>query len=258
MLDNYNEILVELLKKGKERSDRTGTGTLSLFGRQYHYNIQDCIPLVTTKKVSFKLVLSELLWFIKGSTNVKDLHQYNNHIWDEWADHLGDVGKIYGYQWNNWGNQLNNVIHEIKTNPYSRRLVISAWNVSELDQMNLLPCHVLFQFYVHDNMLSCHLYQRSADAFLGLPFNIASYSILTYMVAQVTNLKPFEFIHSIGDLHLYKNHIEQALLQTTRQPYEYPQLIINPHVSNIHDFTMNDFKLVNYQHHPTIKADISV
>ncbi|MGB9601171.1 MAG: thymidylate synthase [Limisphaerales bacterium] len=261
----YLELLKSVLERGKFRKDRTGVGVYSIFGAQARFNLEEGFPLLTTKKLHLKSIIYELLWFLRGDTNVKYLHEHNVTIWDEWADENGDLGRIYGAQWCDWRtpdgrsiNQIDWVIEEIKKNPTSRRLIVSAWNVGELDRMALPPCHVLFQFYVDEDRLSCQLYQRSADIFLGVPFNIASYSLLTMMVAQVCDLKPGVFIHTFGDLHLYSNHIEQAKLQLTRQPRKLPTMRLNPAIKNIHDFKYEDFELIGYDPYPPIKAPVAV
>ncbi|MCP3658918.1 MAG: thymidylate synthase [Bacteroidetes bacterium] len=264
-MKNYLELLKEVLEEGTHKSDRTGTGVISSFGHQLKYDISESFPLLTTKKVHLKSIIYELLWFLKGDTNIKYLNDHNVRIWNEWADENGDLGHVYGYQWRSWPtpdgkniDQITNVINQIKTNPNSRRLIVSAWNVGELDKMALPPCHLLFQFYVSEGKLSCQLYQRSADMFLGVPFNIASYSILTMMMAQVCNLKPGSFVHTIGDAHIYTNHIEQCKLQLSRETRTLPKMILNDKVKNISDFKYEDFELINYNPHPTIKAAISV
>ena len=261
----YQELLRLVLESGHLKNDRTGTGTYSVFGAQNRYSLAPGFPLLTTKKVHLKSIIYELLWFLRGDTNVKYLNDHGVSIWDEWADENGDLGRIYGAQWCDWRapdgrsiNQLDQVIRQIKTEPDSRRLLVSAWNAGELDQMALPPCHALFQFFVQDGELSCQLYQRSADLFLGVPFNLASYALLTLMVAQVCDLKPGEFIHTFGDLHLYANHREQAQLQLTRQPRPLPQLKLNPSVKNIHDFQYEDFEILGYQPHSAIRAPIAV
>ena len=261
----YHELLRLVLEKGKFKQDRTGTGTYSVFGAQARYPLSDGFPLLTTKKLHLKSIIYELLWFLRGDTNTKYLNEHGVTIWDEWADPNGDLGRVYGAQWCDWRtadgrsiNQIDSVIEQIKTNPDSRRLIVSAWNVGEIDKMALPPCHTMFQFFVQDGELSCQLYQRSADLFLGVPFNIASYALLTMMVAQVTRLKPGTFVHTFGDLHLYTNHIEQAKLQLTREPRPLPQMRLNPAVKNIHDFKYEDFELVGYDPHPSIKAPIAV
>lgn len=261
----YLELLRLVLKEGKFRPDRTGTGTYSVFGAQARFDLRESFPLLTTKKLHLKSIIYELLWFLRGDTNIKYLNEHGVSIWDEWANERGDLGRIYGAQWCDWKtpdgrsiNQIDQVIAELKKNPASRRLIVSAWNVGELDKMALPPCHALFQFYARENELSCQLYQRSADLFLGVPFNIASYALLTMMVAQVSGLKPGEFIHTFGDLHLYANHLDQAKLQLTRDPRPLPQMKLNPAVNNIHDFKYEDFELVGYDPHPAIKAPIAV
>lgn len=260
-LDLLNRILTEGVKKG----DRTGTGTISIFGNQMRFNLDEGFPLLTTKKLHLKSIIYELLWFLRGDTNLKYLHEHKVSIWDEWADPDGELGHIYGYQWRSWPgyngefiDQISQVVYDIKNNPDSRRLIVSAWNVADLGNMNLPPCHVLFQFYVAEGRLSLQLYQRSADTFLGVPFNIASYSLLLMMMAQVTGLKPGDFIYTTGDTHLYLNHIEQARLQLTRTPRPLPVMRLNPDVKNIFDFIYEDFTLENYDPWPHIKADISV
>ena len=260
-LDLLNRILTEGVKKG----DRTGTGTISIFGNQMRFNLDEGFPLLTTKKLHLKSIIYELLWFLRGDTNLKYLHEHKVSIWDEWADPDGELGHIYGYQWRSWPgyngefiDQISQVVYDIKNNPDSRRLIVSAWNVADLGNMNLPPCHVLFQFYVAGGRLSLQLYQRSADTFLGVPFNIASYSLLLMMMAQVTGLKPGDFIYTTGDTHLYLNHIEQARLQLTRAPRQLPAMRLNPDVKNIFDFVYEDFTLENYDPWPHIKADISV
>lgn len=260
-LDLLNRILTEGVKKG----DRTGTGTISIFGNQMRFNLDEGFPLLTTKKLHLKSIIYELLWFLRGDTNLKYLHEHKVSIWDEWADPDGELGHIYGYQWRSWPgyngefiDQISQVVYDIKNNPDSRRLIVSAWNVADLGNMNLPPCHVLFQFYVAEGRLSLQLYQRSADTFLGVPFNIASYSLLLMMMAQVTGLKPGDFIYTTGDTHLYLNHIEQVRLQLTRTPRPLPVMRLNPDVKNIFDFVYEDFTLENYDPWPHIKADISV
>jgi thymidylate synthase len=269
-MEQYLQLLQKIINTGADKSDRTGTGTRSLFGYQMRFNLQDCFPLVTTKKLHLKSIIYELLWFLKGDTNVEYLQQHGVRIWDEWADENGNLGPVYGKQWRKWEgvdgkiiDQVSDLIHQIKTNPDSRRLIISAWNVADLPEMKLMPCHCLFQFYTTPNggerrKLSCQLYQRSADVFLGVPFNIASYALLTLMIAQVCDMEPGEFVHSFGDVHLYKNHFEQAQLQLTRKPFPLPQMKINPEVKNIFDFKFEDFELVNYKSHPSIKAPVAV
>lgn len=261
----YLDLLQHVVDNGNERGDRTGTGTLGVFGYQMRFNLQDGFPLLTTKKLHLKSIIHELLWFLKGSTNVKYLQDNGVRIWNEWAKEDGELGPIYGYQWRSWPSangkhidQISRVIDDIKNNPESRRHIVSAWNVSELDNMALPPCHILFQFYVDHGKLSLQLYQRSADIFLGVPFNIASYSLLLMMVAQATGLEPHEFVHTLGDAHIYNNHIEQVKLQLTREPKSLPQMNINSEVKSIFDFTYDDFELVNYEAHPHIKGAISV
>ncbi len=261
----YQQLLRLVLEQGKFRTDRTGTGTYSVFGAQARYDLSAGFPLVTTKKVHLKSIIYELLWFLRGDTNVRYLHENGVTIWDEWADQDGSLGRIYGAQWCDWRtpdgrsiNQVDRVIEQIKTNSNSRRLIVCAWNVGELDKMALPPCHTLFQFYVQEGQLSCQLYQRSADLFLGVPFNIASYALLTLMVAQVCELNPGAFVHTFGDLHLYSNHLDQARLQLSREPHALPRMELNPAVKNIHDFNYQDFKLTGYDPHPAIKAPIAV
>jgi thymidylate synthase len=247
------------------KDDRTGTGTISTFGYQLRFDLQDGFPLLTTKKLHLKSIIYELLWFLRGESNVRYLQEHGVRIWDEWADENGELGPVYGTQWRSWQagdgrtvDQIAQVVEQIRTHPDSRRLMVSAWNPGEVDRMALPPCHALFQFYVAQGRLSCQLYQRSADVFLGVPFNIASYALLTMMAAQVCDLKPGEFVHTFGDVHLYRNHVEQAQLQLQRQPYPLPQMRINPEVRSIFDFVYEDFELVDYQAHPHIKAQISV
>jgi len=262
----YLNLLEHVLEVGERREDRTGTGTLSVFGHQARYDLSKSFPLLTTKKCHLRSIIHELLWFLKGDTNVKYLQENKVTIWDEWADKEGNLGPVYGSQWRHWKgangrvvDQISKVVEDIKNNPHSRRHIVSAWNVAEIENMALPPCHALFQFYVHnDGRLSCQLYQRSADIFLGVPFNIASYAILTLMIAQVTGLKPGEFVHTLGDAHLYLNHIEQAKLQLSREPRDLPTMKLNPERKNIFDFVFEDFELQNYNPHPRIKADISV
>jgi thymidylate synthase len=261
----YLTLLQHILDAGVNKSDRTGTGTKSCFGYQMRFDLQEGFPLVTTKKLHVKSIIYELLWFIKGETNTKYLTDHGVSIWNEWADENGELGPVYGKQWRSWEgangetyDQLADVIRQIKTNPDSRRLIISAWNVADLPQMALMPCHTMFQFYVAQGKLSCQLYQRSADVFLGVPFNIASYALLTMMMAQVCGLKAGEFIHTFGDVHLYNNHLEQANLQLSRKPFALPVMRINPDIRNIEDFQYEDFTLENYQHHPAIKAPVAV
>jgi thymidylate synthase len=265
MMKKYLDLCRHVLENGVKKEDRTGTGTISTFGYQMRFNLQEGFPLLTTKKVHLKSVIHELLWFIQGNTNVKYLQENGVRIWNEWADEDGNLGPIYGHQWRSWTgadgrthDQLKEVIEQIKMNPNSRRLIISAWNVGDLDKMALPPCHTLFQFYVVDGKLSCQLYQRSGDLFLGVPFNIASYSLLTMMIAQVCDLEPGEFIHTFGDVHIYLNHIEQVKLQLTREPRKLPTMKLNPNVKNIFDFKYEDFSLENYHPHPPIKGVVSV
>ena len=264
-MKQYLDLFEHILKTGIEKKDRTGTGTISVFGYQMRFNLDKGFPVMTTKKLHLRSIIYELLWFLAGDTNIKFLNDNKVTIWDEWADEKGDLGHIYGYQWRSWPtpdgkhiDQITNLIESIKSNPDSRRHIINAWNVGELDKMALPPCHILFQFYVADGKLSCHLYQRSADIFLGVPFNIASYSLLTMMIAQITNLKPGDFIHTFGDAHIYLNHIDQVKLQLTRKPYKLPSMKINPEVNNIFNFKYEDFELVDYVAHPHIKGEISV
>jgi thymidylate synthase len=264
-MKQYHDLLRLVLDQGKFKSDRTGTGTYSVFGAQARFPLQNNFPLLTTKKLHVKSIIYELLWFLQGDTNVKYLNDHGVTIWDEWADETGSLGRIYGAQWSDWRtpdgrsiNQVDQVIEQIKKNPDSRRHIVNAWNAGELDKMNLAPCHALFQFCVMDGELSCQLYQRSADLFLGVPFNIASYALLTLMVAQVCDLKPGEFIHTFGDLHLYANHLEQAKLQLTREPRPLPKMKLNPAIKNIHDFKFENFTLDGYDPLPGIKAPIAV
>jgi thymidylate synthase len=261
----YHDLLRLVLEHGRERTDRTGVGTISLFGAQARFDLRESFPLLTTKKLHLKSIIHELLWFLRGDTNVRSLNEVGVTIWDEWADENGELGRVYGAQWTDWRgaegtsvNQIDNVIAQIKRNPDSRRLIVSAWNPAEIDTMALPPCHVLFQFYVCDGELSCQLYQRSADLFLGVPFNIASYALLTMMVAQVCDLKPGEFIHTFGDLHLYLNHLEQAREQLSRDFRPLPRMRLDPTIRNIHDFRFEHFSLENYEPHPAIRAPIAV
>ena len=261
----YLDLLRHVLENGKSKDDRTGTGTLSVFGAQSRFDLREGFPMCTTKKLHLRSIVHELLWFLKGDTNIGYLNEHKVRIWDEWADESGDLGRVYGAQWCDWRapddrgiNQIDEVIAQIKANPDSRRLIVSAWNVGELDQMALAPCHAFFQFYVRDGELSCQLYQRSADLFLGVPFNIASYALLTMMVAQVTGLKPGEFVHTFGDLHLYSNHLEQTNEQLSRTPRDLPKMKINPDVKNIHDFVFEDFELEENDPYPHIKAAVAV
>ena len=261
----YLDLLQHILDTGSEKSDRTGTGTLSVFGYQMRFDLTEGFPLVTTKKLHLKSIIHELLWFLTGDTNIKYLKENVVSIWDDWADENGDLGPVYGHQWRSWMgadgktyDQINDVLHQIRTNPDSRRMIVNAWNVADLPKMALSPCHALFQFYVADGKLSCQLYQRSADVFLGVPFNIASYALLTMMMAQVTGLQPGEFIHTFGDVHLYSNHIEQAKLQLTREPYPLPAMKLNPQITDLFGFRFEDLTLENYQSHPHIKAPVAV
>jgi thymidylate synthase len=264
-MKQYLDLLQRILDEGSVKSDRTGTGTISVFGHQMRFNLADGFPLVTTKKCHLKSIIHELLWFLKGDTNIKYLQENGVRIWNEWADEEGNLGHVYGYQWRSWPDyngghidQIQQVVDQIKNTPNSRRIIVSAWNVAEIDSMALPPCHMLFQFYVADGKLSLQLYQRSADCFLGVPFNIASYALLLMMMAQVCGLEPGEFVHTTGDTHLYLNHLEQAKLQLTREPRKLPTMRINPEVKNILDFTYEDFTLENYDAHPHIKAEVSV
>jgi len=261
----YHELLQRVLKEGRFKADRTGTGTHSVFGAQARFDLSEGFPLVTTKKLHLKSIIYELLWFLRGDTNVRYLNEHGVSIWDEWADEQGDLGPVYGKQWRSWEtrdgrviDQIDEVLNQIRTNPDSRRLIVSAWNVGDLDRMALAPCHTLFQFYVSEGRLSCQLYQRSADLFLGVPFNIASYALLTLMVAQVTGLAPGDFVHTFGDLHLYSNHLDQARQQIAREPRPLPVMKLNPSVRNLHEFQFADFELVNYDPHPHIKATVAV
>src|SRR5436189_939421 len=264
----YHDLLRLVLQKGQPRTDRTGTGTRSIFGAQTRFDLREDgpgFPLLTTKKLHIKSIIYELLWFLRGDTNIRYLNEHGVTIRDEWADQAGDLGRVYGAQWRDWRgekgvrvDQIDNVLAQIKSNPQSRRLIVSAWNPAEIDKMALPPCHVLFQFYVQDGEVSCQLYQRSADLFLGVPFNIASYSLFTMMVAQVTGLRPGDFVHTFGDLHLYKNHLEQAREQLSRECRSLPRMKLNPAVKSIHDFKFEDFELVGYDTHPSINAPIAV
>ncbi len=261
----YLDLLQHILDNGAEKSDRTGTGTISCFGYQMRFNLQDGFPMLTTKKLHLKSIIHELLWFLNGDTNIKYLKDNGVAIWDEWADEHGDLGPVYGHQWRSWAgadgktyDQISEAVRLLKTNPDSRRIIVNAWNVADLSKMALTPCHALFQFYVANGKLSCQLYQRSADVFLGVPFNIASYALLTMMMAQVCGLEYGEFVHTFGDVHLYSNHIEQAKLQLTREPYPLPTMRINPDVKDIFSFKYEDFTLENYQSHPHIKAPVAV
>lgn len=264
-MQQYLGLLQHIMEHGTDKSDRTGTGTRSVFGYQMRFNLQEGFPLVTTKKLHLKSIIYELLWFLNGDTNVQYLNDHNVSIWDEWADEKGNLGPVYGKQWRSWEgadgkvyDQLAEAIHLIKNSPDSRRIIVNAWNVADLPKMALSPCHALFQFYVADGKLSCQLYQRSADAFLGVPFNIASYALLTMMIAQVTGLKPGDFIHSFGDLHIYNNHFDQVKLQLSRAPYPLPTMRLNPEVKDLFDFKFEDFTLENYQSHPHIKGVVAV
>jgi thymidylate synthase len=264
-MKQYLDLLDHVLKTGTEKTDRTGTGTISVFGYQMRFNLEEGFPVLTTKKLHLKSIIHELLWFISGDTNIKYLTDNGVKIWNDWADKDGNLGPVYGHQWRSWPtadgrkiDQMTNVISSIKNSPDSRRHLVSAWNVGELDRMALPPCHIIFQFYVAGGKLSCQLYQRSADIFLGVPFNIASYALLTLMVAQVTGLKPGDFVHTLGDAHIYLNHMEQVNLQLTREPFKLPKMIINPDVKDIINFKYDDFTLTDYISHPHIKGDISV
>jgi len=261
----YHDLLRLVLEEGVARSDRTGTGTLSIFGGQARFDLRERFPLLTTKKLHLKSIIYELLWFLRGETNVRYLNEHGVTIWDEWADESGNLGRVYGAQWRDWRgangirvDQIDKIISEIRENPSSRRLIVSAWNPAEIDEMALPPCHVLFQFYVNDSELSCQLYQRSADLFLGVPFNIASYSLLTMMMAQVCDLAPGDFVHTFGDLHLYQNHLEQAREQLSRECRPLPRIQLNPAITRIEDFRFEDFTLLDYNPHPSIKAPIAV
>lgn len=264
-MQQYHDLLRHILENGTEKKDRTGTGTLSVFGYQMRFDLQKGFPLVTTKKVHLKSIIYELLWFLRGETNIAYLKEHGVSIWDEWADENGELGPVYGKQWRNWEgkdgvviDQVTDLIKQIKTNPDSRRLIISAWNVADLPKMALMPCHNMFQFYVADGKLSCQLYQRSADVFLGVPFNIASYALLTMMIAQVCDLEPGDFVHTFGDVHIYSNHLEQVNLQLSRSPFPLPVMKLNPAVKDIFNFKFEDFILENYQCHPAIKAPVAV
>ena len=264
-MKQYLELISHVKAHGVRKDDRTGTGTRSVFGYQMRFNLSEGFPAITTKKLHFRSIIGELLWFLKGDTNIHSLHENGVRIWDEWADENGNLGPIYGYQWRSWPtadgrhvDQITRVLDQIKSNPDSRRLMVSAWNVGEIEKMALPPCHTMFQFYVADGRLSCQLYQRSADIFLGVPFNIASYSLLTLMVAQIVGLKPGDFVHTLGDAHLYLNHLEQADLQLTRQPRPLPHMKINPGVASLFDFKYGDFELVGYNPYPGIRAPVAV
>lgn len=264
-MKQYLELCKHVLDNGMTKTDRTGTGTISTFGYQMRFNLQEGFPLVTTKKVHLKSIIHELLWFLKGETNIRYLQENGVRIWNEWADEKGELGPVYGHQWRSWQSidgsatdQISEVIEQIKTNPDSRRLIVSAWNVGELDKMALAPCHCFFQFYVNEGKLSCQLYQRSADIFLGVPFNIASYALLTMMIAQVCDLELGDFVHTFGDAHIYTNHLDQINLQLAREPKSLPKMKINPEIKNIFDFTFEDFTLEDYDSHPAIKGVVSV
>jgi thymidylate synthase len=264
-MQQYQQLLQHILDNGVAKSDRTGTGTLSYFGYQMRFDLQDGFPMVTTKKLHLKSIIHELLWFLKGETNTKYLKENGVSIWDEWADENGELGPVYGKQWRSWTgadgqtiDQVTDVIRQIKTNPDSRRMIVSAWNVADLPEMALMPCHTMFQFYVANGKLSCQLYQRSADVFLGVPFNIASYALLTMMMAQVCDMEAGDFIHTFGDVHIYNNHMEQVKLQLSRTPYPLPSMKLNPAVKDIFGFKFEDFTLENYQSHPAIKAPVAV
>jgi thymidylate synthase len=264
-MQQYHQLLRHILENGVQKTDRTGTGTQSVFGYQFRFNLQEGFPLITTKKLHLKSIVYELLWFLRGETNIAYLKENGVSIWDEWANEQGELGPVYGKQWRSWEgkdgkviDQIKELIAQIKSNPDSRRLIVSAWNVADLPDMALMPCHALFQFYVANGKLSCQLYQRSADVFLGVPFNIASYALLTHMIAQVCGLGVGDFVHTFGDVHIYSNHREQVLLQLTREPYALPTLQLNPAVNDIFSFEYDDFSLLNYQCHPAIKAPVAV
>jgi len=264
-MKQYHDLLQHILDNGVQKEDRTGTGTLSVFGYQMRFNLEEGFPVLTTKKLHLRSIIHELLWFLKGETNISYLKENNVSIWDEWADSEGNLGPVYGYQWRSWPtadgrhiDQIKQVVHQLKNNPDSRRIIVSAWNVGEIENMKLPPCHAFFQFYVADGKLSCQLYQRSADTFLGVPFNIASYALLTMMMAQVCGLKAGDFVHTLGDAHLYLNHLDQAKLQLSRDFRPLPQMKINPNVTDIFDFKFEDFELLNYDPHPHIKAAVAV
>lgn len=264
-MNNYQDLLRHILAHGTPKSDRTGTGTISTFGYQMRFDLNEGFPLLTTKKVHLKSIIHELLWFLQGDTNIAYLQEHGVRIWNEWADEQGNLGPVYGHQWRSWGgadgqtvDQITQVVDMIKTNPDSRRMIVSAWNVGEIEQMALAPCHCLFQFYVADGRLSCQLYQRSADVFLGVPFNIASYALLTLMMAQVTDLEPGDFVHTFGDVHIYNDHMEQVHEQLSRRPRALPQMKINPDIKNIFSFRYEDFQLMDYDPHPPISARVSV
>lgn len=261
-MQQYLDLLRDIMENGVDKTDRTGVGTRSVFGRQMRFDLSKGFPLVTTKKVHLKSIIYELLWFLKGDTNVKYLQENGVRIWNEWADENGELGPVYGSQWRNWNgegiDQIAQVIETLKTKPNDRRMIVSAWNVGKIPEMHLPPCHMMFQFYVANNKLSCMLYQRSCDMFLGVPFNIASYALLTMMIAQVCGLEPGEFVHTLGDTHIYHNHFEQVREQLSHTPYPLPQMKINPNVKDINDFKYEDFELVNYQSYDTIKAKVAV
>ena len=264
-MHQYQQLLRHILENGRDKGDRTGTGTRSVFGYQMRFDLGAGFPLLTTKKLHLRSIIHELLWFLRGDTNIRYLKEHGVSIWDEWADAEGELGPVYGYQWRSWPaadgrhiDQITQLLEQIRTNPDSRRLIVSAWNVADVDRMALAPCHALFQFYVQDGRLSCQLYQRSADVFIGVPFNIASYALLTLMVAQVTGLVPGDFVHTFGDAHLYSNHLEQARLQLTREPLALPVMVLNPEVKDLFAFRFEDFELRGYQSHPHIPAPIAV
>jgi thymidylate synthase len=264
-MQQYHQLLQHILDNGVEKQDRTGTGTISVFGYQMRFDLAKGFPMVTTKKLHLKSIIHELLWFLKGETNIAYLKENGVSIWDEWANESGDLGPVYGHQWRSWTgadgqtfDQIKDVLHQLKTNPDSRRMIVNAWNVADLPKMALSPCHALFQFYVAHGKLSCQLYQRSADTFLGVPFNIASYALLTMLMAQVSGLEAGEFIHTFGDVHIYSNHVEQAKLQLSREPYPLPTLKMNPEIKDLFDFSYEDFVLENYQSHPHIKAPVAI
>jgi len=264
-MKQYQQLMKRILDEGVEKGDRTGTGTKSVFGHQMRFNLQEGFPVVTTKKIHLRSIIHELLWFLKGDTNTKYLKDNGVSIWDEWASEEGELGPVYGYQWRSWPtangqhiDQISQVIDQLKNNPDSRRIIVSAWNVGEIENMALPPCHAFFQFYVANGKLSCQLYQRSADVFLGVPFNIASYALLTMMIAQVCNLEPGDFVHTLGDAHLYNNHLEQTELQLSREPKKLPKMKINPAIKNIFEFSYEDFELTDYEYHPHIKGKVAV
>ncbi|HEV8505128.1 MAG TPA: thymidylate synthase [Chitinophagaceae bacterium] len=264
-MNQYEDLLRNVLKNGVEKQDRTGVGTISVFGAQMRFNLNEGFPLITTKKIHVKSIVYELLWFLKGETNIKYLKDHGVSIWDEWADTKGELGPIYGYQWRHWKtynggfvDQITEVINTIKKNPNSRRMIVNAWNVAEIDKMSLPACHVMFQFYVVNDKLSCAMYQRSCDMFLGIPFNIASYALLTHLIASVCGLGVGEFVHMLGDTHIYINHLDQVALQLNREPRPYPKLILNPNIKSIFDFTYNDIKFEGYNPHPSIRASVAI